>query len=449
MMKLDSLLDKYFPCCFDRGSPFLVCIGILSALLYAGMTIWDQGELQRFAENVMIITFGISAWKHRHQLKSDLVFKLLFLAIVIPWILLGINALIDYDSAYKYKSINDLVKLLYFLPLAWWMGGTWKAARTFLIIAFLGLLMAIVLDPGLMQSLERLGAGLRVDFDIHNAQHAALFFGLVFLFSLIVLSQFTKESKFNGTQILLLFACLIGAIGLLGTQTRAAYLGILACGLIAITRLFRKGVKSFSGKSTITVILLLALSVGLLVGVFKDVRDGRFSTLSPDVEILLAGKLEQLPFSSVGIRIKSWIEAIEWIVQRPVTGWGAKARADVIQMSNRFPDNYKAIFGHLHNGYLAMLVSYGIVGLAFLFILLIVLLKRIKMAADTRLYAFACYGLVFFLVLNLFESLFFYWSGEFALALILAGGYSQYLASSLGQNGQHLDSNFDARPAVR
>jgi O-antigen ligase len=102
-------------------------------------------------------------------------------------------------------------------------------------------------------------------------------------------------------------------------------------------------------------------------------------------------------------------------------------------LAERFPDSIQAVgYGHLHNGYLEILLGFGAVGFVFVCVLWVVLLKRIKLAASKDLYAFALYGSIFFLVLNLFESFFIYWSGEFAMALFMAGGYCQYLASSLG-----------------
>ena len=134
---------------------------------------------------------------------------------------------------------------------------------------------------------------------------------------------------------------------------------------------------------------------------------------------------------------ESWAEALKWIARRPITGWGQEARSDVIQLAEHFPDEIKqAGYGHLHNGYLEILLGFGLVGIVFVGVLWVVLLRRIRLAADKELYAFALYGSVFFLVLNLFESFFIYWSGEFSLALLMAGGYSQYLAHSLNRQNE-------------
>ena len=381
----------------------------------------------------MVLTFLISAWGQRHQLKSDLVFRLLILAFVIPWLLLAVNALIDYETAAKYFSPKDLIKLFLFLPIAWCIGGSWAGARRMLAIAFLGLITAIVLDPNLVQSLNQLWSGQRVDFAIHNAQHGALFFGLVLLFCLCSFSL-RKQNEPNSTwiNVLLFLAGLIGLIGLVGTQTRAAFAGLFACGCVALVQGFRH--KRHLGQnhmSTAKGFLVLALVTGLLAWSAKESMYDRVAIEYTSTQALLAGNLEDMPFSSIGVRVHSWVEASKWIAERPVTGWGRRARSDVIQLAESFPDDIKAKFGHLHSGYLEILVGFGAVGFFYLCIFWVVLLRRIKLAASRDLYAFALYSSVLFLVMNLFESFFIKWSGVFAISLFMAAGYSQYLAKSL------------------
>jgi O-antigen ligase len=439
MKKLHAWIEHYFPCPFERGGSVLVILGVFSTLLFVYTKLWYQDKFENLPHNMMVLTFLISAWGQRHQLKSDLVFKLLILACVIPWLLFGINALIDFETASKYLSAKDLLKLFLFLPLAWWTGGTRAGARRMLTIAFLGLITAIVLDPNLIHSLRGLFSGQRVDFDIHNAQHGALFFGLVLLFCLCSFSL-RKQNEYvsNWVYALLFLAGLIGLLGLVGTQTRAAYIGLFACGFVALAQGIRHRYHFGQNRiSTAKSFLILAVVAGLLAWSAKDVLYDRVVRENTSIQLLLTGDLEDLPFDSIGIRVHSWVEALKWIAERPVTGWGRKARSDVIQLADRFPDPIKGQFGHLHNGYLEILLGFGAVGFIFLCILWGVLLRRIKLAASRDLYAFAFYSSVFILVLNMFESFFVKSSGVFAISLFMAAGYSQYLAKSL--NGEHPD----------
>lgn len=433
MKELHAWIERYFPCPFERGGSALVILGVFSALLYVYTKLWYQGKFENLPQNMMVLTFLISTWGQRHQLKSDLVFKLLVLAGVIPWLLFGINALIDFETASRYLSVKDLLKLFLFLPLAWWTGGARAGARRMLTIAFLGLITAIVLDPNLIDSLARLFSGGRVDFGIHNAQHGALFSGLVLLFCLCSFSlRKYNEPDSNRVYALLFLAVLISLLGLVGTQTRAAFVGLFACGFVALVQGVRHRYHVGQNRIyTVRAFLVLAVVAGLLAWSARDILHDRIVREKATIQVLLTGDLEELPFSSIGIRIHSWAEALKWIAERPVTGWGRKARIDVIQLAEHFPDEVKAIYGHLHNGYLEILLGFGAVGLFYLFIFWWVVLKRIKLAASKDLYAFAFYSSVFFLVLNLFESFLVKSSGVFAVALFMAAGYSQYLAKNL------------------
>ena len=425
-------IERYFPCPFERGGPVLVILGVSSAILYLYTSTWNRDSFRHLPENMMILTFFISAWGQRHQLKSDLIVRLMILSLLIPLCLFLVNLLIDYEAALKYRSLNDLLKLFMFLALAWWMGGSWKGARRMMIIAFLGLLTAILLDPNLTQSLNRLLAGGRVDFNIHNAQHGAFLFGLVIIYSLCSLSLKSDETHSLRTNIVLFLACLIGVMGVLGTQTRATFIGLFACGFIGILQWVRQSVFSRGRTSPVKIFFFLFFFAVLVVGTGTEIKDGRFASAKSQIQTLLEGSLEKLPVSGgVGIRVHSWAESLKWIAKRPIIGWGRGARSDVIKHAEHFPDEIKRLFGHLHNGYLELLLGLGVIGLAFLGIFWAVLLKKIKLAASEDLYAFALYGSIFLFVLNLFESMFFYWSGVLGMSLFMAGGYSQYLAKNM------------------
>jgi O-antigen ligase len=235
--------------------------------------------------------------------------------------------------------------------------------------------------------------------------------------------------------ILLVVAVLTGLAGLVGTQTRAAFLGVFVCLLVALVQTIRRrGLLSHDRMTIVKGLLVFSLVVGLLGWLTNGALHKRVAVEQTTIDAVLSGNLESIPFTSMGVRIHSWAEALKWIAERPLTGWGRDARSDVIKLADHFPKRIRENFGHLHNGYLEVLLGFGAVGFVFLCFLWIVLLRRIKFAASTDLYAFALYGTVFFLVLNMFESFFVKWSGEFAVSLFIAAGYSQYLAKSLGDD---------------
>ena len=70
MKELHAWLERYFPCPFERGSSLLVIVGVFSTLLYVYTRIAFKGELRDLPQNLMVLTFLISAWGQRQKLKT-------------------------------------------------------------------------------------------------------------------------------------------------------------------------------------------------------------------------------------------------------------------------------------------------------------------------------------------------------------------------------------------
>jgi hypothetical protein len=69
MKGLHAWIEHYFPCPFERGGSVLVILGVSSALLYVYTQIWYEGKFENLPENMLVLTFLISAWGQRNQLK--------------------------------------------------------------------------------------------------------------------------------------------------------------------------------------------------------------------------------------------------------------------------------------------------------------------------------------------------------------------------------------------
>jgi len=428
-----NYIEGNFPSLFYRGKPCLVLWGVVSALLYTYTAIWNYGGLlHKLSQYIMVITFFISVWAYRHIVKSDFVFKLLLLSIAIPWLLFGINLLIDYEAALKYRSLNDLAKLFLFLPLAWWMGGSLNAARKMLAIAFLGLITAILLDANLSSNLISLLSGSRVDFGIHNAQHAALFFGVVYIFGMVFIFSHVNGSMPVSTKLILFLVCLVGVVGVFGARTRATYLGLLMCGFFLLLQIIRyKYYFEFKRPLNYQRLLATICIVAVVIGFVREITDGRFHAQQSSIASVISGDLEEIDSNGIAIRLDAWSESLDWVRQRPVTGWGLEARSDVIRQSDKFDETIKSRLGHLHNSYLELLLAFGLIGFIFTFLLWFTILSNIRKSADGELFFFSLYGSIFVFVVSVFESFLFYWSGIFVISILMAGGYSQHLAKTL------------------
>ena len=410
----------------------MVSLGVISTLIYLYSKLWVPGDIDRYPAALMVLTFFISAWGQRRQLQFDLIFRLLVLSFVIPPLLFAINYLIDPASAVKYQVLDRLAKFFFWLPVAWWMGGSAVAARRMLVVVLLGFVTAILVDPNLSQTLEWLWEGKRVDFGIRNAQHAALFFGLILTFMLCRFNLLLKRACYPWKAGFPIVGTALCLIGLWSTQTRAAYLALFICALLFLVIRFRAKPRIIT-RPAIPVGLLAALCIigFLVIEPAGKIIEERFAQERQSVEMLISGDIEQLPFTSIGVRVHSWMESLHWIAKRPLTGWGLAARSDVIDLAENFPDEVKADFGHLHNGYLELLIGYGLIGFIFSAVLWVTLIRRTSRIEDSGLRAFALYGGVFFLVMNLFESYFMFWTGVYAMAVIFSGAYTLYLRDTL------------------
>jgi O-antigen ligase len=70
-----------------------------------------------------------------------------------------------------------------------------------------------------------------------------------------------------------------------------------------------------------------------------------------------------VPRNSAGLRIHFWTDVLEWAAERPVFGWGYGAGQQMHQQAdNWFGDRY---FITVHNDFLEILITYGLVGVAF------------------------------------------------------------------------------------
>lgn len=109
-------------------------------------------------------------------------------------------------------------------------------------------------------------------------------------------------------------------------------------------------------------------------------------------------------------------------MEAPLTGYGGATKYKLIEKSD-MSDLIKNNFGHFHNGYLEMAVAYGLPGLLLLPLLLTVLASRTfrawrydKLPTDFML--FGLLSLIFFAVVNLFESYPMYRTGYFFMGIL-------------------------------
>ena len=174
--------------------------------------------------------------------------------------------------------------------------------------------------------------------------------------------------------------------------------------------------------------ILAAITVTVAVSYsFKENLTKRVFSEKSTITAITAGDWENIPYTSIGIRVNTWLQALKWIAEKPLIGYGGKVRTNIIQQSTKHPDFVKKQYGHFHNSFIEIMLGSGLLGLFLFFTPVIYSLKKAAELSQPTHY-FALFGLLIFLVMNMFESYLFFWMGPFMLTVLVAPVFSTELS---------------------
>lgn len=355
------------------------------------------------------------------------------------WLALGcvIVQLLSWGSAYlshpawasHWPTFDRLGKLFFFMPVGLILAGKFSNVVKCWSVYALGLFLFILFNRADWPNLAELANGDRVDFGIRNAQHTAMYFGVLVLILLVFVKRWISHPSklFPFSRIILFCVLLFSIFALYITQTRAILLGaLLALFGCCIHFLFGRLSSSWSRSR-----LLLGsfLVIGILAGggytashIIEQRNDGEQQTVS----LLLDGDIEQLPYTSIGIRIHTWLVAFHAIEERPFLGWGDKARSMVIKTSNTLPEEIREDFGHLHNYFIEIQLSYGLLGSLFLLYFFFYITKELYISSKSQLIGqdagiLSLAFIAYWLFINNFESYMSFNTGIFIMGIVFGG----------------------------
>lgn len=439
---LNSLLGRWAPQNYYRGHAILVTLALIAVVMTLLSKQLLTPMISRYAEAVFVLGFVFMVWHHFARLKREPTLWFFALSVILPPLFFVVNYIIDADMAKAYFDWERMPRIMLFMAVGWWLGGVEANNIKFLSVAFLGLMIAVLADPMRMSYLQSIFQGRRVDFGILNAQHVALYFSITLIGFLSYGPRALKLENSISKVVALLFVgfgLMFSALVIIGTQTRAAWLGLLICLLVWIflnlKNLMPKG-KTLQ-KTVFTFIAASLLIAGSFL--FKDTITKRVTSESEVIQAIVSGQFDSIPYTSIGIRLNTWRVALDRIQERPLTGWGGRVRVDVIQESEMLPQWVKANFGHFHNTFIEFALGYGWLSVIFIIGLYFWLLIGLKNAVSRgfgskQTLHFTGYGMLLFLVMNQFESYLFFWSGIYATQIMLAPAYSIILASFFNHN---------------
>lgn len=411
-----------------RCPPALWALGIATLQLYAGLRVlWP--EVGQTAETICALLGLMAVLIYGQGLRSSAPLWLLLAALAVQCLSWWLGYQHHPDWVADIPQLDRLAKLFIFIAVAWWLGGSTQNTLRLWGLVLITFMAATLILGGLEQWF--LGfKGARVDFGIRNAQHSSMIFGVVLLGLIVLAPRLLRPIRYRGWRIAFwLILTLLSTTGVLIGQTRAVWLA-LAIALSAtlavylMYQLIHSGgvsLRTFGIASLITLVL-----AGLASAYLHEPVTKRLTTESDVIERVVTGHLDDIPYTSVGIRINTWRAAGEWIAERPWVGWGGEGRSLAVRQTEWLPDSVRENFGHLHNFFLEVWVAYGLLGLAVIGALTLWIGQGCWRAwrAGVLPGDLALFGAAFFIywvIVNQFESYNSFWTGVYIHNLIVGG----------------------------
>ncbi|MCP4323531.1 MAG: O-antigen ligase family protein [Psychromonas sp.] len=415
-------------------------IMLLSILLYSLFEI-SSVEIAKKMQLIFIIGSLPILFYHKDRIFKDPMFQLLGLALLLQ-IASWLNATIYLpDIASEVPKLDRLAKLFSFIFIAYWLQGNLRNVYLLWGTLAVGFIIGCFVNVDFFNEISKALNGTRIDFEIKNAQFTSMFSGISLLISGFILPQVLSNKKpFQAIttshkvllSILIIIASLFFAFISIVTQSRQVWLALaLAFFMLPIFYAL------IFPKSNRKLIFISYLLIGVIFTGLSQLEmiQKRVLLDTGTLQTIISGDLDNIPMTSIGIRVNSWILATDWIKERPILGSGAEAISEVIQQSDKFTGELKKI-GHLHNYHIETIVAYGSLGLLLIYTLYYWLVRslfitRIQQPELSALAVFSLMFVTFWACINLFETINARSFGVYTHNIMFAGFYTFYLTSSL------------------
>ena len=417
---------RFFERCSPEEQPiWLILLGLLSIAVYA-LTRTGFSDVAGVASTIATLTGFWGLYKYGKVVNSHILFRFIWIAILIQLISWGLSQLTNPEWAEDIPKLDKLTRWFVFIPLAWWVAQYKNAVWLIWGSAALGILLSPwITGEGIPEIIRGLN-GERVFFGLRQEQHTSLFFGII----LIGLMCFTKRiiSINRWLTIPLILTILYCLLIIYINSSRQAWLALLLTAFFMASYFTIKCFNRATGKQkliTISIFLAGTLGLGSLI-LSNDTIVNRVMQEKEALTAIATLDFDDVPYSSFGIRLHSWIAATDFIKEKPIFGWGSNGRTLVMKHTEWLPDWIQKDFGHLHNTYIEMLVNFGIVGLAFyLFIWIYMtksLFREIRKGAIEKDIGYFFMGFVFFWsIMNCVEAYQNFWTGVFYFTVFMTG----------------------------
>lgn len=324
------------------------------------------------------------------------------------------------EFAKSSPDLKPLSSLFLFVLIAIWIDGSNLRRIALFSSVILSFVSTAFYDIYTNDSLSLALSGYRIDYGMHNAQFTSMLSVVVCILTVYMLAKLPDKRKVVKLSLYALGSSVIAfaLFSLYASQSRQVWLAVIV--LLSLAPIVLVGTKHIR-KLVITYSLLTVTLIGIFqLGTVKQ----RVFYESSIISILIQGNWDNIPMTSIGLRVNSWLEASKWIVERPILGSDFNAISYVTRTAEKFQTEELQGFGHLHNYYLEVWVAFGIVGLIFLAVFYREIAVNVvnHQGKEERylLYSF----LIFWFIISMFESYNHKFLGLYIHTIILAGLYS-------------------------
>lgn len=420
--RLDNLLKRRTPI---EQPTWLIVLGILTVTIYA-FSRTGFPEVARMSSAIALFTGFWGLYKYGSQVNSHILLRFVWIAVIFQFISWGLSHYVTPEWAENYPKLDKITRWFIFIPMAWWIAQYKNAIWLIWGSAALGILVSPWVTGGGLNEIFKGINGTRIDFGIRNAQHTALFFGSILIGLCCFTKPLYKRHKLSLVPVLLLIAYCLLVIYV--NASRQAWLALIVTLVALSSYLVVQRLKQSSRKKQLLLISFFILCL-IALGSFLITNDKIVKRVMVEKETISAVaemSFDDVPYSSFGIRFHSWVAATDFILKKPLFGWGHNGKSLVMENTEWLPDWVQYGFGHLHNSYIEILVNYGVVGLLFYFSIWVVvgrmLLREIQKGTIEKNIGYLFVSLFcFWGVMNCFESYLNFWTGVFYFNVLMTG----------------------------
>jgi len=354
--------------------PWVEVLGLLGLLLLAlGVPLGKSTQLAGIF--IMFIAFCANWPKTRYFVRSDPVVRLVILFLLYVWGRTFWEVLFGHDTADTAILIDYARKhtyILFFPAAVWWMGASQRTIFAFYAVISAGLVLHIVFFSNL--SLDTMLQGRRAIGGSESL--SGLLRNYAFLCSLIVIWLVLFGNRIAGLThgkitvsvvvrlFLWLMAVMLVLVMILTLEARSAlvlsvFLVVFAGVVAALRHLLLSRREKIHAASLVLFILFVGSTMALIYG-NRDYVHNRFAREATVIKDFLAGEeIDELPVSSFSLRLWLSLEGWTLFLDSPVFGQASGNILALLEESEREQIRQSS---HLHNTYIEMLASWGIIG---------------------------------------------------------------------------------------